>query len=50
MDFYYHPILGLQIKYNTNCGLINSNKVFLNRAPEWATQYKQVIKRTQTNL
>ena len=49
MDFYYHPILGLQITFNTNCGLIQP-KILENKPPAWVRQYKQVIKRTQTNL
>jgi len=49
MTFDYHVILGLQITFNTNCGLIQP-KNLENKPPAWAKQYKQVIKRTQTKL
>ena len=46
MYFYYHPILGLQLTFNKNTIVIKLE----NKPPELAKKYKQVIKRTQTNL
>ena len=47
MNFYYHPILGLQITFSLGREI---NVKLENKPPAWAKQYKQVIKQTQTKL